>query len=58
MSPDEIKTLHRVTDNEAIGEKSSMWDKYDEDIFEYRIPSIVKLPDGTLVAAADARKRH
>ncbi|HCR2964265.1 Sialidase A precursor [Enterococcus faecium] len=58
LSPDEIKTLHRVTDNEAIGEKSSMWDKYDEDIFEYRIPSIVKLPDGTLVAAADARKRH
>ncbi|WP_176323994.1 exo-alpha-sialidase, partial [Enterococcus sp. 5B3_DIV0040] len=58
VSDDEIKVLHRITDNNAIGEKASMWDKYDEGIFEYRIPSIVKLPDGTLVAAADARKKH
>lgn len=58
LSKSEILKLHEATSRANEGEKLSMWDKFDEDIFEYRIPSIVKTPQGTLVATSDARKMH
>lgn len=53
-----ISELHSPTNRNSSGNKESLWDKYDEGIFEYRIPSIVKTPQGTLIAASDARKKH
>ncbi len=58
LAAEEVKTLHQGTNRDVIGQKLGVWDKYDEDIFEYRIPSMVKTPQGTVVAASDGRKKH
>ncbi|HEK9988233.1 TPA: family 16 glycosylhydrolase [Streptococcus equi subsp. zooepidemicus] len=54
----DIAKAHQPTLRPVTGEKTNVWDKYDEGVFEYRIPSVVKTPSGTLIAAADARKKH
>lgn len=57
LSADQIKAAHDYTNRELIS-KYGLWDAYDEGIYMYRIPSIVKTTQGTLVAASDARKKH
>lgn len=52
-----IATLHQATARKG-STAGSLFDKYSEGVFEYRIPSLVKTPQGTLVAVADARKKH
>lgn len=54
---DMITSLHQATARKEQN-AGSLWDKYSEGVFEYRIPSLVKTPQGTLVAVADARKKH
>ncbi|WP_373193630.1 family 16 glycosylhydrolase [Enterococcus sp. RIT-PI-f] len=58
LSEQDVKKLHQSTQRDSVGEKIALWDKYSEDIFEYRIPSIVKTKKGTLIAASDGRKKH
>ena len=57
-SEDDIKKLHAVTTEDISNDKSYIWQQNENDIFYYRIPSLVRASNGNLVIAADARKKH
>ncbi|MBS6503201.1 MAG: exo-alpha-sialidase [Clostridium sp.] len=67
LTAEQVNSIHKETNssdypiiNDEFMKTSEygLWDAYDEDVYMYRIPSLVKTKDGTLVAAADARKKH
>ena len=57
-SEEDIKKIHDVTTEKNNQNKSYIWEQNEDDIFYYRIPSLVKASNGNLVIAADARKKH
>lgn len=57
-SEEDIKKIHDVTTEKNNQNKSYIWKQNEDDIFYYRIPSLVKASNGNLVIAADARKKH
>lgn len=66
-SAEQVAVLHANTnaaDQSAYGadtfktQEIGLFDMGDFDAFNYRIPALVTLPDGTLLAAADQRNQH
>lgn len=55
---DDIKKSHATTIEDISKDKSYIWKQNEDDIFYYRIPSLVRASKGNLVIAADARKKH
>lgn len=57
LSSADINEEHSFTNVQGI-EQKELYGANEEDVFLYRIPSLVKTKSGALLAAADARKMH